>query len=400
MISLTAAFLVIAGPFVTSPDAILEIFEGGLSLESAVADSLERPAKEGRPAGFWLAHSYFRLPRAPEIVVFGSSQLEGMRAADARACGRDLDFVLDFRGFSLEKALIPHWSLFDSARVFVAQMPGTLISDYFIIERALLEKNVPRMAVITISPRDFMDNGMPYIGSSHSYQFFAPYVNQGDLRNIAYPTRSLRWMLLSQVLGARLDPAVSLIAGLWQPAASALSNTNSLVSNAMFSVFKHRKKPGQEHQMMCLRPGDVVFHPDARKTYSDREISYPKELCRFESKSFNHQMRFFDRLLNDLRERGVQTVVVEMPVTRENHERLSADNWRRFHSTIAAHCMQYQAKCIDLSDAKNFNHDDFLDEIHMSLAGGDKLAKTIGAELHQQHIYRNSVAVTSLDALR
>lgn len=120
----------------------------------------------------------------------------------------------------------------------------------------------------------------------------------------------------------------------------------------------------------------------------------------FDSRSFDHQMRFFDRLLNDLKERGVQTVVIEMPVTREYQERLNADSAQRFHSTIAAHCIQYQAKCIDLSDARSFNHDDFLDQIHMSLAGGDKLAKTIAAKLQQQHIYRNSVAVTSLDALR
>lgn len=391
-------FLAVA--LATSPDGMLKLFGGKLSLESAVADSLARPAEEGRPAGFWLAHSYFRLPRAPEILVFGSSQLAGMRAADARICGRELDFVLDYRGYTLEKELIPHWSLFDSARVFVAQMPGTLISDYYIIARALLEKNVPRMAIITLSPRDFMDNGMPYIGSSHSFQFFAPYVEQGELQDLAYPTQSNRWMLLSRTLGARCEPAFSLIANVCEPAVSAVSTARSLVLNTVRAVLPRRRKPGPEPRMMCLKPGDIIFHPDDPQTYSGREISYPKELCTFDSKSFVHQMRFFDQLLRDLQERGVQTVVVEMPLTQENHGRLSAEYWKQFHSTIAAHCMRYQAKRIDLSDAKNFNHDDFLDEIHMSLAGGDKLAKTIGTAFKEQRILNNSVAVTSLDDLR
>jgi|GEM_PF-1421969 hypothetical protein len=394
------ALVFLAGPFVTSPDYLLRAFDGKLPLESAVADSLERPADEGRPAGFWLAHSYFRLPRAPEVLVFGSSQLAGMRAADARICGRELDFVLDFRGYALEKELIPHWSLFDSARVFVVQMPGTLISDYFVIARALLEKNVPRLAVITLSPRDFMDNGMPYIGSSYSFQFFAPYVEQGDLREIAYPTQSNRWMLLSRLVGARCEPAVSLLANLCEPVLSPVSQAKAQALNAVRSVLPPRRKPGPEPRMACLRPGDIVFHPDDPQKYSGKEISYKKELCTFDSKDFVHQMRFFDQLLHDLQERGVKTVVVEMPLTQENHGRLSAEYWKQFHSTVSSHCMQYQAKCIDLSDAKNFNHDDFLDEIHMSLAGGDKLAKTIGTELKQQNILTNSVAVTSLEALR
>lgn len=390
----------LAGPFVISPDGLLRTFGDKLPLESAVADSLERPAAEGRPAGFWLAHSYFRLPRAPEILIFGSSQLAGMRAADARICGRELDFVLDFRGYALEKQLIPHWSLFDSARAFVVQMPGSLISDYFVIERALLEKNVPRLAVITLSPRDFMDNGMPYIGSSYSFQFFAPYVEQGDLREIAYPTEGNRWMLLSRLVGARCEPTVSLLANAMQPVTSPISRAKSLVLNTVRFILPPRRKPGPEPRMACLRPGDIVFHPDDPQKYSGKEIYYPKELCTFDSKDFVHQMRFLDQLLADLQDRGVKTVVVEMPLTQENHRRLSTEYWKQFHSTISAHCMRYQAECIDLSDAKNFNHDDFLDEIHMSLAGGDKLAKTIGSEFKQQNILTNSVAVTSQDAIK
>src|SRR5262249_381466 len=91
--------------------------------------------ERGRPPSWWLSRRYMQESAAPDIVIFGSSQIGGIHAAEAKFANRTIDWALDHHSSDLETKL--NRQLNGKTSVFVCGIPGAMISDFYLISRTL-----------------------------------------------------------------------------------------------------------------------------------------------------------------------------------------------------------------------------------------------------------------------
>ncbi len=264
----------------------------------------------------------------------------GLRAADAQVAGRNLDFVLDHRGYALERALNGD-AQSGLNRVFVASQPGPLVSDYYAMVRALITSDrKPDLVVLAVAPRDFMSNGLSYPGASQYFRFFSPLIDwQGalPLRDLAYPS-----------LSSRFDSSVRQIIGPHVPACGA---------------------------------GKFVFLRQDKQRYKDIDIDGDCHEESLASTSVTTQLAFFEETIAWLRKAPCTVVVVSLPLLSTHQKSRSFTT--ELNGRIARTCAEGKGlpgACVsflNLSVDKRFIKEDFLDPIHLSQAGGHKFANIV-----------------------
>jgi hypothetical protein len=92
-------------------------------------------------------------------------------------------------------------------------------------------------------------------------------------------------------------------------------------------------------------------------------------------------MKFLDSYLSFLNGRGVQVLVVGMPLTETNRNILPAAFWQSFRDKISSTCTACGAEYLDLSASSDFNQTDFCDTVHLNAWGGAKLADHIASAI-------------------
>jgi hypothetical protein len=319
-------------------------------------------SSKSKPIGAWLMEAYER-SSAPDIIVFGDSQIGGLRSADARVAKRKLDFALDHRSYALESELrnfntthsINREEISNalsrlgyanslstsssdrslngiaSAKVFVASQPGCLASDYFVMANALFsEDKKPLMAIITINPRTFLDNGLACPGDSQYFRYFVKHTNlDSEIFEHAYPS-----------FGNKFTATIKNI-------------TRSKINQVDI--------------------GQFVFLPDDAQVFNERAILYPPNFS-FQARSCSHQIWFLEKTLAFLKDRNIKTVVISMPLLKSE----SIKGLRSLHDSLKTQisdlCEKNAAGYLDLTNDNRFLTNDFLDPVHLSQAGGAKFA--------------------------
>lgn len=338
-----------------------------LNQQSFVEDAQAR--EEGKPASWWLAKSYLDLPKAPNAVLLGSSQVGGLQAADADTLNRPVDFVRDHRSPTLERELANR--IGGETEVFTAALPGAMMSDHFLITQALFSAGkLPNAVILTLSPRDFIDNSLPCAGATGPFRFFSKYVQLGQLQDVAFPD-----------LWSRVDFGVS--QGMPLRRLSSLFEIKT--DEAGTTVEREKTETDAERQARYImggyagnvRPGQSTINPHLPVFFVDNTLDYQKRYRNTNPPTYAVQMRFFKELLKSMHERGIRVIAVGMPLFTTNRQILPQEFWNEFHFRISSACTEYGAEWCDLSDNPDFTGDDFCDTVHLNALGGAKLAKCL-----------------------
>ncbi|MDZ4837094.1 MAG: hypothetical protein SGJ27_25195 [Candidatus Melainabacteria bacterium] len=326
-------------------------------------------SSDKKTIGAWLQNDYARSD-APAVLILGDSQLGGLRSADAKVAGRKLDFALDHRSYAVESELrkinfttgpsrldisnalsklgfansLNHPASSSrfatggvtsaSPKVFIASQPGSIASDYYVMTKGLIsEKKKPEIAVITINPRTFLDNGLACPGDSSYFRFFAKHASlNGPSYNKAYPEfRDKSTAFWKNIVRSPIDQ---------------------------------------------VAVGQFVFLPDDAQSFNDKTLIYPPNFS-FEPQSCRHQIWFLNETLTYLKTANIKSIVVSMPMLQE--KQIAA--FKKLHDSIkgeiAESCQKNEAVYVDLTDDNRFVSSDFLDPVHLSQNGGAKVAKLI-----------------------
>ncbi len=331
---------------------------------------------EGKPASWWLAKSYLDLPEAPNAVLLGSSQVGGLQAADADTLNRPVDFVRDHRSPTLEKELSNR--IGGSPEIFTAALPGAMMSDHFLITQALFSAGKqPNAVILTLSPRDFIDNSLPCAAATGPFRFFSKYVRLGQLQEVAFPD-----------LWSRVDFSVS--QGMPLRRLSTLVEIKGGESGT--SVEREKAETDAERQARYImggyagnvRPGQSKINPHLPVFFVDNTLDYQKRYKNINPPTYAVQMRFFKELLKSMQERGIRVVAIGMPLFVTNREILPPQFWNQFRSRISRACTEYGAEWCDLCENPEFTADDFCDTVHLNALGGAKLAKCLAEAISQR----------------
>lgn len=346
------------------------------------AESIKSSTSEQRQQGpwvWWMARSYLN-EKASDVVLMGSSQLAcAIFSADADLLNKNLDAVLHRSALTLQKDLREDMGL--PLKAFNFAVGGAMVSDHYMIAKALFQQRKPKLAIIGINPRDFIDNTLPSASDTEPFQFLQSYVDLGELTHDAFnsPLQELDWRLnnhlpikqIKKALQGNAPPTLAGKATFTNPENGAPEREQGTKVSKAKLMQALSATGGQP------RPGEWMIPARPPYAFIDNTREYMQRYKNAKPALYPQQKHYFEALLTYLEQNGIKTLVVGMPSLEPNRALLPESFWSEFRGSLALTCSRHDAQWIDLFDSPEFEEGDYLDTVHLNRAGGAKLIKMI-----------------------
>jgi hypothetical protein len=308
----------------------------------------------------WTAKAFVRQTQAPDVVLMGSSMMGSATfAADANVLQEALDFVKHRRGATLERDLDKR--LGGHIHVFNWALGGAMVSDAYMISKSLFRDNLkPKMVVLGVGPRDFMDNSLSCAGITEPFRFFSRFVDTGRLTGTALPE-----------FFARMEYEVNKKFPLrkvgmdWQSALASKSQTNG-TQKSQDQLLQAISATGD------VSPGDWVIPANMPDIFKDNSKEYQRRFANPNPPGYAGQIEFFKEFISYLKSNDIDVLVVGMPTLWPNRALLPESFWSQWRGTVGSICRENNVQFVDWTDSSNFAIADFLDTVHMNAQGGKK----------------------------
>lgn len=317
-----------------------------------------------KPWSWWLARKWLQEPTAPDVVLFGSSQMgSAMVASDAKHLYEAVDALTHRHASTFEAELSKRLKRPVSA--FSLASPGAMCSDAFMASSALFTNGKkPKLVVMGISPRDFIDNTMPYPAATEPFKFYSQFVNTGELTKHSYDG-AFAWLqygmenMPCRKLGTYIQANISSP----NETSASIKRANTALAAVM---------GGGE-----AVPGKWLVPAVIPPMWSDNTKEYQVRFRNPAAPVYRSELAFFEGFLKKMQAENISVLVVGMPSLPMNRHLLPAPFWKNFRETIAQTAAANDAEWLDLTDSENFSKADFLDTVHLNAEGGEKLFSCI-----------------------
>lgn len=324
---------------------------------------------------WWATKEFNELKKAPDVVMLGSSLLmHPMARLDADLLGHDLNYVEHHRVNYIEQALQKSGTNADICYNF--SLPGGMVSDDYLVLRALLdERRKPKVAVVVVSMRDFMDCQVHCIGTTQTFKFLARYSPIDDLIDISMPQIWQRFDYLVQkhnyLWGKKLDVQVLL--------SEKTKSTLTPIYSSIFPASRLAEADPTKNLPINLR-SEVEYFPVRSHepvTWNDNSSEYKRRYRTANEKLFKTEDVFMHKLCELARQRNIQLMLVNVPLTPENHALMPAGTYEHYRAYLHETAKEQGVALVDLDGRPDFAHTDYYDSVHMNGTGGKKMADEI-----------------------
>lgn len=339
--------------------------------------------KESKPWPWWVIKGFLNESAIPDVVVFGSSQMgSALATTEAEMLNRWVDVVVHRRIHFLEKVLARTSGA--KVNVLALSSPGQMVSDGWLLSNLLFQQNrVPKLAVITIAPRDFIDYTLPYPAATEVFNLTGKYLpGQNRISNYLYtePFALLDYWLKQLPLKK--------LGEIWSM--PLLQDANKGTGMQADQRQGHSVLNAVAGANGDVSQGVWVVPPQFPDIWQDNTKEYKLRFKDPFGPKYSAEMFFLRKWLELLRKRDIAVVVVGMPSLKMNRDLLTSDFWQQFHRDIAEICEKNEAVWSDLSSS-NFQKEDFLDTVHLNARGGKKLFNHIGEVVAKQDRLKGSL---------
>ena len=195
------AFAIALAAFAVVNVALAQIYktQGITARKTMTLDAVKNTNYEARQEGpwiWWVCRSFLSdveaWGKAPDVVLFGSSQMgSAIFSAEANHRQEAVDTTDQREVKRLEHEISTRTDLGGNKgelKAFNFSMGGAMASDHYLISQTLFNAGrLPKVAIIGVNPRDFIDNTLPAASSTDSFHFLTPYVDLGKLSMVSYP---------------------------------------------------------------------------------------------------------------------------------------------------------------------------------------------------------------------
>ncbi len=266
---------------------------------------------------------------------------------------------------------------------------GSMMSDhYLIVKKSLSAGKRPRLIICAIAPRDFLDNYRGVVEKTPTYQAVADFTSIGDLLKtspsldtIADITLASLWSYYKTRNDYQTFVAVF---------ASRLSGHPLNLYMATTNVTDGQHTGGQATSAATLPDGHgaddgtVVsvlenvepVYTATRNQLGDLEL-YKRVYLPVNSKLYETQMSYLEKLLKLAQRESVFLVLIDMPLTKDNLSILPANVLQRYRRQVAGLCSQYTAKLVRPGQEAEYTLSDFEDSCHLNGQGGKKFCSSL-----------------------
>ncbi len=323
---------------------------------------------------YWAAREFLSQQKPSDIVICGSSVLmHPIARVEAVHKNKNLDYVLDHQSTYFADALGKSIGQ-QNLSCFSFALPGSMISDNFMVMRGLLTgAHKPSVVVLGLTLRDFIDSGVTCPGATPPFRYLKRYANIDDVIDLAMPQIWQRfdyWLgKLVYVNGKKMDMQTLL---------------SEQVKSILDPVFKKEFGPCRLVEMDPTRntpsnlrgeiePGMMIVGPHEAASYLDNTAEYRKRYRRNDPKMFEIQSSFLEKLLAEAKANDVRVIMVNVPVSEQNHTLMPAGAYEKYQSRVKDLASKWGVEYFDPSNNVQFVQSDFYDSVHMNADGGKKL---------------------------
>lgn len=365
-----SSFVVAAGLFVVANLVLINNYvpeERHLDKAAVDPTNTTHPVqKQTKSWSYWVAKGYIEQKQAPDVVLFGSSQMgSAVACADAQVTHQVIDTATHKQLVSLERNLSTRMDG-KPVSVFNAAIPGCMVSDVDLMSKVLFRDSgmKPRVVVMGIAPRDFLDNTVPSPTGTEPWHFFSQFVPVHQWPAAAFTDffAALDWQMNQHTMREMAPAAQTMLGTRDIDEQDAVENKKSDTPLAAVLGTLGEIKAGQ-----WLVPANIP------PMWKDNTPEYKNRFKDSQHPIYTTERKFFNSFLARMKEEGIKVVVVGMPSLPMNRALLPDKFWAKFHGDVASACQAQGASYVPLYDDPNYAVADYLDTVHLDASGGEKL---------------------------
>lgn len=333
---------------------------------------------------WWATHEFMDAPRAPNVVVLGSSVvMHPLWHHEADYRQQTVDLVADHRSRFLEDAIEKSSGL-RGVQCFNFGLPGSMASDDYMVVRALFKPNKkPDLVILGICPRDMVDNRFNCAGSSKHFQYLSRFTETKSLLDLSMPQ-------IWQRTGYLISESVYFSS----KAQAAQVFTSEFVKKLAAPFESHlapspldRKSEEDKRFAMyqdLVEKGFWIAKPNAPFMFMADTADLKKRFKTPNNPLFANQKKWLELCLELCEEKGVKVALVNMPNTKIARSVMPAGVYERHVACLKELSAKYKCLYVDADLPDYYGQKDFTDWCHLSADGGKKafevIAKTVGQD--------------------
>ncbi len=249
----------------------------------------------------------------------------------------------------------------------LAVSAGMQSDHYFVLQHYLNTGKKPKLIVLGVAPRDFLDN------------------------NRSNPTETPVFRVVSDASNLTDVAAAS----------SPLKVADFAVQCAV-----HCYKARESYQRAASRLAEIALgRPDTQEKnapkYIQKKNVFEEDLAVYSSmylplnmNGFKSQTKFLDKFLQLAQTKNIPVLLVDMPITEDNRKILPTKFLEIYKSDLAYIATKYGARLIHPEEQCEFTRSDFDDSVHLNAVGGAKLFTAI-ATVIRDDVALNPDAIAS-----
>lgn len=245
---------------------------------------------------------------------------------------------------------------------------GCLISDQAMMLSKLLERqSLPKVVFLTLVPRPFIDTTVEKKISPVICYFNTRHSGLEHVKNIKN--------LIEYVLNS-----TSNIYKTHSDYATVLSSLACSTFNKPINAYVASGKTGiTSKNKVSIFGKEEAFDPQAGATKEECELEYNhyKKAYIFDQATFDYQFSQHLNMLNSLKKKGIETIVVQLPLDKTNLSLLDPKVLTMWKTSVSNAARSTDATMIDLQTDSRFDSSDFIDGIHLKGSGGVKAWQAI-----------------------
>lgn len=266
---------------------------------------------------------------------------------------------------------------------------GCMASDsYIVIEQAVKHGMHPKVVILALAPRDFIDNLACATEKTSYYDFFEKLEKNKKNFNLANFNAEETWnkTVADAWYYYKLKPdyqnLFSLAAsGFFHRATDLYSATHR---NPLQTEFT------QVRMMAWAPPKFADITGDEEKKKKDLKV-YTTSYMPLDMKRFNAERDFLFKTLDFCRKNDILPIVVNMPRTTRNQAILPESFQKEYMAALVDASKQYNCPFYDLNSEPNFKESDFRDSVHLNGDGGMKVFNLLTAKLSKDDSFMEAI---------
>ncbi len=327
---------------------------------------------------YWATKDYVNQPEAPDVVFLGSSLfLHPFAMLDAKHTKKAVDHTNHHRTEYAQDRIAKEMGLEKPVCATFA-MPGSLISDDWIIFETLMKgKQKPKVVVLGISARDFIDNKVRCPGTTPTFKYLSRLIDVEPLLDLAMP----EWRDRTDFIAGR-------VAYLWgsKPSVQAAlaDQAKSVMAPYMGTIYNGRPFSKEEKEKLVtlnidaqLEPGWSVITPDYEPPFEDNTKDFGERYKTRHESLLNIEKEFFKRLIKSTKEANVQLVVLNMPMASLNTKMMPPGFYDEYRDFVKTTTKENGVLYRDFYGDQNYSSSVFYDIVHMNYEGGRRLINEV-----------------------